>query len=177
MQSKADVNEMIDIFSITTGGMKPYNFTWDLGDGIYMYEENISHAYYYPGDYLVRLTVKDSEQNIVHASKTILIVDEIPPEIYIIAPENALYLFNNKLFALQTPIIFGDIDILFDVTDNVGISNVILSVNNEEKYNFTQFPLEWTWEEKMFGKATIDLVAYDISGNKANDAIIVWKFF
>jgi hypothetical protein len=92
-------------------------------------------------------------------------------------PENGLYIGNNKLFELKNTIIIGDIDIILDVADNSGIDHIILYINNQERFNFTESPYEWTWDEKMFGKATINVLAFDIAGNKANDTIDVWKFF
>jgi len=177
MPNQANVNEIITIQSFTTGGLQPYNYTWDLGDGTKKYEPNISYSYKYPGEYNVELTVKDSMDNTAYASETILIIDEIPPTISIINPENAFYLNNNKLFTLKNPVIIGDIDIILDVTDNSGINYVILYINNQEKYKFTDSSYVWTWDENMFGKATINVVAFDKSGNKANDTINVWKFF
>jgi len=177
MPDQGNINEMITIQSFTIGGLPPYNFTWNLGDETTEYEQNIIHTYTYPGEYKVELTVKDTMNNSVYASKNIVILDEIPPIISIINPGNALYLNNNELFALKTPIIVGDIDIVLDVTDNIGISYVKIYVNNQEKFTFTDSPYVWTWDEKMFGKATIDVLVFDISGNKADDTIDVWKFF
>jgi hypothetical protein len=177
MPNQADVNEMITIQSFTIGGLPPYNYTWDLGDGTKKYEQNISYIYKNPGEYKVELTVKDSMNNTAYASKTIQIIDDIPPTISIINPKNAFYLNNNEVFTLKNPVIIGDIDIILDVADNSGINFVILYINNQEKFIFTESPYVWTWDENMFGKATINVVAFDKSGNKANDTINVWKFF
>ena len=177
MPNEGNVNEMISIESTTTGGLPPYSFTWDLGDGTKYYEPNITHNYTYPGEYTIELTVKDSWNNSAYDSKTIQIIDDILPTVNIINPENGLYIGNNKLFELKNTIIIGDIDIILDVADNSGIDHVILYINNQERSNFTDSPYEWTWDEKMFGKATINVLAFDIAGNKANDTIDVWKFF
>lgn len=177
MPNQANVNEMINIQSITAGGLKPYSYTWDLGDGTKKYDADITHIYEYPGEYKVELMVLDSMNNSAIASKTIHILDEIPPTVNIINPENALYISNNKLFTMKNPVILGKIDIILDATDNVNIDYVILYINNEEKYNFTKQPFEYTWEDRFFGKSTIDVIAFDKSGNKADDTIDVWKFF
>ncbi|PNX47452.1 MAG: hypothetical protein BV456_10975 [Thermoplasmata archaeon M8B2D] len=84
---------------------------------------------------------------------------------------------NNELFGLKNPIIIGDIDIVLDASDNIGISYVTIYVDNQEKHKFTDSPYIWTWDETMFGKATINVVVFDISGNKADDTLVVWKFF
>ncbi|MCJ7571106.1 MAG: M28 family peptidase [Candidatus Thermoplasmatota archaeon] len=177
MINQADINEKISIQSFTTGGLPPYSYIWDLGDGTKKYEQNITYTYKYPGEYKVELTVKDSMNNTTYASKTIPIIDDIPPTISIINPENAFYLNNNEVFTLKNPVIIGDIDIIIDVTDNSIIDYVVLYINNQEKFKFTDTPYIWTWDENMFGQATINVVAFDKSGNKANDTINVWKFF
>lgn len=177
MLNQADVNEMISIQSSTTGGLLPYNYIWDLGDGTKKYEQNITYSYKNPGEYRVELTVKDSMNNTEYASKTILIIDDVPPTIRIINPKNAFYLNNFEWFTYKNPIIIGDIDIIIDVADNIKIDYVTIYINNQEKIKLTDTPYEWTWDEKMFGIATINVVVFDTSGNKADDTIEVRKFF
>lgn len=177
IQNQANVHEIISIESLTTGGLPPYNYIWDLGDGTKKYEQNITSIYNYPGEYKIELTVKDSMNNTVYDSKTILIIDDIPPTINIINPKNAFYLNNNEIFTLNNPFIIGDIDIIIDVMDNNIIDYVTLYIDNQEKYKFIDPPYTWTWDENIFGQATINVVAFDIAGNKAEDTINVWKFF
>jgi hypothetical protein len=177
IQNQAKVNEMISIQSLTTGGLPPYNYIWDLSDGTKKYEQNITNIYNLPGEYKIELTVKDSMNNTAYDSKTILIIDDIPPTISIINPKNAFYLNNNEIFTLNNPIIVGDIDIIIDATDNNIIDYVTLYIDNQEKNKFIDPPYTWTWDENIFGQATIKVVVFDISGNKAEDTITVWKFF
>jgi len=177
MLNQADVNEIFSIQSFTTGGLPPYNYSWDLDDGTKKYEQNITYTYEYPGEYKVELIVKDSMNNTAYASKNILIIDDVPPTISIINPKNAFYLNNFEWFTYKNPIIIGDIDIILDVTDNIEIDYVSIYINNQEKIQLTDTPYEWTWAEQMFGKATINVVAFDISGNKSEDTIEVSKFF
>lgn len=177
MPDQADINEMVTLQSFTTGGLPPYIYIWDLGDGTKKYEQNLTYTYINPGEYKVQLTVKDSIDNVAYASQTIVIIDDVPPTISIVNPENAFYLNNKNIFTLKNPIIIGDIDIILDVSDNSEINYVILYINNQEKIKFTESPYIWTWDENMFGKAIINVVAFDKSGNKADDTIDVRKFF
>lgn len=175
--NQADMNEVITLQSFTTGGIPPYIYTWDLGDGTIKYEPNITYSYSYPGEYNIQLTVKDSINNIAYASKTITIIDDIPPSIGIINPVNAFYLNNKNIFDLAKPIIIGDIDIILDASDNHEIDYIVLYIDNQEKIRFTDTPYEYTWDENMFGEATIRVVCFDKSKNTAEDTIKVWKFF
>lgn len=175
--NQADINEVITLQSFTTGGIPPYNYTWDLGDGTIKYKPNITYSYSHPGEYNIQLTVKDSINDRTYAGKTISIIDDIPPSIDILNPENAFYINNKNIFDLAKPIIIGDIDIILDASDNYEIDYVVLYIDNQEKIRFTDSPYEYTWDENMFGEATIKVVCFDKSKNTAEDTIKVLKFF
>ena len=58
-----------DIFfegNATDGYIKPYNWTWDFGDGNISYEQNATHNYSTDGEYIVNLTVTNDSGNGVH---------------------------------------------------------------------------------------------------------------
>ncbi|MCX6665070.1 MAG: S8 family serine peptidase [Euryarchaeota archaeon] len=42
------------------GGLKPYTYCWDFGDGNYSYEQSILYSYQQPGIYTVILTITDA---------------------------------------------------------------------------------------------------------------------
>jgi len=58
------INEDIQFISTIWGGIPPYEYSWDFGDGNTSDEENPVHSYSEQGDYFVNLTVTDSENNI-----------------------------------------------------------------------------------------------------------------
>ncbi len=70
----------IQFYGSATGGVPPYSFHWDFGDGNESYEQNPIHAYASEGNYTVTLTVTDSfgytDQDITY---TIIIPDLEPP--------------------------------------------------------------------------------------------------
>jgi PKD repeat protein len=56
---KAGVNETIQFNGTAWGGVEPYTWYWDFGDGETSTEQNPTHAYTEEGKYEVELTVTD----------------------------------------------------------------------------------------------------------------------
>jgi len=56
-----EVEEDIYFKGNATGGIKPYNWSWDFGDGNSSYEQNATHNYSKEGAYVVNLTVTDDD--------------------------------------------------------------------------------------------------------------------
>ncbi|HEC82793.1 MAG TPA: PKD domain-containing protein, partial [Thermoplasmatales archaeon] len=54
------VNTPIQFNCLVAGGLPPYNYTWDFGDGNVSYEQNVTHIYRNALNYTVILTVKDA---------------------------------------------------------------------------------------------------------------------
>ncbi|HHH80352.1 MAG TPA: PKD domain-containing protein, partial [Thermoplasmatales archaeon] len=57
------VDEPVQFYGIATGGLPPYTYHWEFGDGTTSDEQNPLHIYRTPGQYNVALTVTDSEGN------------------------------------------------------------------------------------------------------------------
>jgi hypothetical protein len=55
-----EIAEDIVFMGNATGGVKPYNWSWDFGDGAISYEQNATHNYSTNGTYTVNLTVTDN---------------------------------------------------------------------------------------------------------------------
>ena len=53
----------IDFNGTATGGIEPYNYTWNFGDGNTLYGQNVSHNYSINKTYTVNLTVRDSNES------------------------------------------------------------------------------------------------------------------
>jgi len=58
-----EIDEDIDFNGTASGGTKPYNFSWDFGDGNSTYGQNVTHNYSVNGSYEVNLTVVDNESD------------------------------------------------------------------------------------------------------------------
>ncbi|HEC87039.1 MAG TPA: hypothetical protein ENI49_04135, partial [Thermoplasmatales archaeon] len=98
-------------------------------------------------------------------------------ETKITKPEKALYIVNNKILSLFTPLIIGSIDIEVNVFEELDINHVEFYIDDKFKANDTTEPYVWTWDEKTFGRHTIKVIAYDNAGNHVSKQITVWKFF
>lgn len=57
---EAEVNETIQFMGTAWGGVEPYSWYWDFGDGATSTEQNPTHAYNQEGKYDVLLTVTDA---------------------------------------------------------------------------------------------------------------------
>jgi len=162
----------------TSGWLGPY----DSGDTV-----TASHIWNEKGDYNIRVKAKDvhGEESpwsdplaISMPKRKVSLVDTTPPTVWITKPENALYINDEEIMPLFIPLIFGHIQIWPNAHDNEsGLKYLELYINDELKANFTSVPRSWTWDETVFGRRTIKLVAYDNAGNDNIAMITVWKFF
>ncbi len=56
-----EIDEDIDFKGNASGGTKPYNYSWNFGDGKSSYEQNVTHNYSTNATYKVNLTVVDND--------------------------------------------------------------------------------------------------------------------
>ena len=93
-------------------------------------------------------------------------------------PENSIYFINKEILPFFSPLIFGkiDVDVYANNIDNE-IDRVEFFVDDELKEIDTSEPYSWTWDERVFFKHTLKVVAYDTAGTNATRKLEVWKFF
>jgi hypothetical protein len=60
---QAEVNEDIQFLGDAEGGIQPYNWSWNFGDGSISYEQNPLHNYSSEGIFIVNLTITDEDGN------------------------------------------------------------------------------------------------------------------
>lgn len=108
-------------------------------------------------------------------------ISEIPllPHVKIIKPEKAIYLANNKIISFFVPLLIGKIDIEVDVPFCPGseIDRVEFYIDGNLREIDIAEPYRWTWDERVFFRHRIKVVAYVNSGDNLWDEITVWKFF
>ena len=174
------VNENIQFHGSASGGVPPYSWRWQFGDGAVSNEQNPQHAYATEGVYQASLTVQDSIGNVATDSTTVYIyvMDDQPPFVEIKKPRGGLYLNNRKIMPLplDKAIVIGMIAIRANASDNVGVKNVEFYIDNVLKHINYTMPYYWLWNETVFGKHEIKVVAYDFSGNEGMDEQKVWIF-
>ena len=179
---QALTNQEIIFKSSTSGGIPPYNYTWDFGDETISYTSNISHIYKKIGTYNVKLLIRDSVNISVNDTKEIIITetDNISPVIELIEPENALYIGNNKILPLSHIVAIGDITIQADVSDSggSGLEKVEFYLDDTLMETFTSSSntYQWTWNTIAFFKHKITIKAYDYSDNINTIDIDIFKF-
>ena len=162
------------------GGIPPYDYYWDFGDGNYSTQQNPKHKYTKAGDYVATFTATDDEGNYSSDNASVHI-NELPPDpptVEIVSPQNALYIFDNEILPLRMPFIIGRITIVADAYQpDFGINRVEFYIDEELKFTDYEQPYEWMWEDQVFFKHQIKVVAVDNIEESTSDSINVRKFF
>jgi PKD repeat protein len=73
------VNDPVNFTLTVLDGKRPYTVLWDFGDGTTSSEENPSHSYSIPGQYLVTVHVTDDDDRVGTADTTADIDQNYPP--------------------------------------------------------------------------------------------------
>ncbi len=172
------INQVIQFNGFASGGVPPYQWRWDFGDGSFSNQQNPVHSYSKEGIYTATLTVKDSIGNTASDIAYVYVYteDNQAPFVKITKPENALYINDKKVIPLpfEKTVIIGDITIEVNASDNIGIAKVEFYIDSELKHINSTYPYFWLWNETSIGKHEIKVIAYDFDGNIAIDEKKVW---
>jgi hypothetical protein len=131
------------------------------------------------GSHIVRYYSADNAGNREPTDSAIIKIDKTAPIIRIERPRGYLYIFDMKIipFLFNKTMIIGSITIVVNATDATSrIERVEFFIDNKSKYNDTEYPYNWSWDETAFFKHSIKVVAYDKAGNKSTDEIEVVIF-
>jgi membrane peptidoglycan carboxypeptidase len=112
------------------------------------------------GLYAVQLTVIQNE-NRIENTFTQVTVDNHPPEILIAYPADGQKIPRNSN---------GVLTIQLDVTDNLGINQVEMFIDNKSIATLYQAPYAYSWEAQK-GKHTLRILTTDVAGNTAEKEI------
>lgn len=166
------------------GGMPPYTFHWDLGDGNTSGEQNPSHSYSEVGTYEAVLTVTDAEGNHSIDNATVTIRYR-SPVVYITHPDEVgIYLFNVRILrflSVTKCIAFGRITIEVNATQwPLGIDRVEFFIDHDLKATNTEPPYSWTWKglpKSEDLEIYVTAKAFDKDGQSSWDWMYIYKFF
>lgn len=177
------LNTPIEFQGSAQGGVAPYIYEWDFGDGTEtILIESPTHTYTKTGSFTITLTVTDSalyeEQETTTTTTITIEKEQIDPTVTITQPKKGMYVNNNQLFSMEKTVIIGDITIKADAVDHEsGIKNVTFTIGNEKSEEIIIPPYEYLWDTANFGTVTITATAYDHTGNSATDELSVVKLF
>lgn len=174
-------NGTIQLQGAATGGAPPYTWHWDFGDGETSELQNPIHKYKNSGSYNVKLSVADNEGKEDTDSTTAEIEekDTKKPKVKIVRRWTQKYKDTKEaIFLPFSTVIFGDMFIMAEATDEWGIDQVEFYINNRLMHTSQFPPYSYTWIKRPFLRHLniIKVVARDYAGNKAVDFAIVWKF-
>lgn len=163
--------EEIDFKGFAYGGAEPYTFLWDFGDGNFSNEINPKHTYMGAGFYNISFNVTDSNgySDVNHTFVFISKREENPPYVEIINPKNWIYVNGNKIIPFFIPLIIGNVTIEANAHDDSGINFVEFYIDKNLVCKLYSPPYSFEWNRK--GYHEIEVIAYDLSMNKANCSI------
>jgi len=167
----------ITLTGLAFGGLPPYQYHWDFGDGNTSTEINPTHTYKAAGNYTATFTITDSEGTI-SMDAAMVTMDYPLPVLVITRPTNAFYIADKQLFPFSIPFILGKITIKANVTDQYSITRVEFIIHGANQYTDTTPPYEWSWTQRNFRLIdNIYIIAYDTKGRYAEQKMDVIKWF
>lgn len=160
------------------GGIPPYTYFWDFGDGTTSDLQSPTHNYTSIGNFTATFTVIDSEGNTSSDTAKVTIT-YAPPVVSITKPTKGLYVMNIRVLPLPNKCIaIGPITIEVQASKiPLGIERVEFAIDGTLKDTDTETPYAWTWSVPSFSKHTITVTAYDSQGDKTSASIQVLKLF
>jgi len=166
----------IQFTGTTYGGIPPYSYHWDFGDGQTSTVQNPTHTYSSVGNFTATFTVTDSEGN--SSSDTAMVtINYKAPSVSITKPANGFYIGDTRILPIRKCIIIGQITIVANASGPLGITRVEFSIDGKLKATDTEAPYSWIWTTLSFSKHTITVTAYDNSGKSVKSSISVFKLF
>jgi outer membrane protein assembly factor BamB len=156
------------------GGIPPYTYEWEFGDGHSSIDQSPSHTYSHTGFYTATFTVTDSIGN--QSSDTALVT--IAPSVCFLKPIDAIYLLNIPVWlhphAYSGPVIIGSLTVKVFVLHPRFIDHIDFFLNGNLQKTVTTPPFRWTWAGSNYPRIdTLAIVAYSKSGTNTTESIRV----
>lgn len=152
------------------GGLPPYTFHWDFGDGGTSSEQNPSYRYTTIGTYTAAFTIRDGEGNESSDTANVTITYALP-SVTLVKPVLAIYIMNIKVLPLSPdhfigPYIIGPIVVKVDAyQEPFGIDRVEFYINDQLRHVDKEAPYSWAWIIPTIRCVKLSVCAVDNSGN------------
>jgi len=152
------------------GGLPPYTFNWDFGDGGTSSEQNPSYRYTAIGTYTATFIIRDSEGNESSDTANVTITYALP-SVTLVKPVLAIYIMNIKVLPLSPdhfigPYIIGPIVVKVDAyQEPFGIDRVEFYINDQLRHVDKEAPYSWAWIIPTIRCVKLSVCAVDNSGN------------
>lgn len=159
------LGEYIQFTDLTTGGIEPYIYEWDVGDNTFQgHIQNFTYYFENTGNYTVSLLVTDSNGDISFYSMEIRVIfDDKSPILN--SPEDLTYVYGSVT----------DPEILWNAIDDFPLYYVIYLNDSEEDSGYWASDVPIIFDLAYFGPNIyeFEIYVYDENGNSASDEVIV----
>jgi hypothetical protein len=104
------------------------------------------------------------------------------PQVDMVKPLNAIYLYGNRIIPYERCIVMGSIDIEAFIHDfwyrseEDRVEHVEFYIDDELKQTVEQAPFSWTWDDMSFGQHTITITIVDDEGHHVSCERMVTKY-
>jgi outer membrane protein assembly factor BamB len=172
--------ESVTFNGVAYGGLPPYSYHWDFGDGNTSNEQKPSHSYRTVGIYEAVLTVTDTQGNQSSDNATVTICYRAPA-VSIIRPSRGIYLFNIKILPFSGWCVVLGRRITIDVNATqwpLGIDRVEFYIDGELRATVTVPPYRWTLKDSLqwWGeKILLEVKAYGNDGQSSVSSRIIYQ--
>ncbi len=102
--------------------------------------------------------------------------DDESPKVKIVKPDYGLYFQDKKILSFIFPIIFNEVTIEADASDDKSVEKVEFYVNGELRETDNESPYSYSWKDTLKRFYTIEVIAYDNVGNTGSDTLSVFLF-
>jgi outer membrane protein assembly factor BamB len=164
------------------GGLPPYSFHWDFGDGGTSSEQNPSYHYETVGRYTATFSIVDGEGNESMDTANVSVSYALPSVSIVKPVRGCTYFLNIEIpdkHPGYSPRIFGPIMVKVDAfQEPFGIDRVEFYVNGRLRHIDRVPPYQWAWITPFSGSHLLSVYAFDNSGNRSEwVGVHTFKFF
>jgi len=99
-----------------------------------------------------------------------------PPKVKIIKPDYGLYFQDKKILSFIFPIIFNEVTIEAEASDDTSVEKVEFYINGELKGTDNTPPYTYHWKDTLKRFYTVEVIAYDNEDNTDKDVLTVFLF-